>query len=140
MAHVLVVDDAEPALDLLGYLLRARGHEATLARNGEEAITSAERAAPDLILMDLHMPVMDGYQALAAIRGSDTAARYPILALTAFEVVGERERALAAGFDGFFSKPITPETFMDQLEGFLDGEQRAASARASSRDAVRPSR
>ncbi len=125
MAHVLIVDDAEPALDLLGYLVRARGHEATLARNGEEAVASSEKSPPDLILMDLHMPVMDGYAALAAIRGSGAAGTScPILALTAFGEVGERERALAAGFDGFFSKPITPETFMDQLEAFFGGEDR----------------
>ena len=131
MAHVLVVDDAEPALDLLGYLVRARGHEATLARNGEEAVGAAERSAPDLILMDLHMPVMDGYEALAVIRGSDVARTCPILALTAFDEVGERERAIAAGFDGFFSKPITPETFMDQLEAFLDADdRRGATVRA----------
>jgi CheY-like chemotaxis protein len=78
MAHVLVVDDGEPDLDLLGYLLRARGHEATLARNGEEAVEATERLAPDLILMDLHMPVMDGYEALAAIRGSQMARTCPI--------------------------------------------------------------
>ena len=137
MADVLVVDDTEAALDLLGYLLRARGHVAMLARNGEEAVAAALGSPPDLILMDLHMPVMDGYEALAAIRGSDEAGACPILALTAFGEVGEREKAVAAGFDGFFSKPITPETFMDQLEAFLDGEdRRGASTRASS---VRPS-
>lgn len=71
--------------------------------------------------------------ALGAIRGSDEADACPILALAAFEEVGEREKAVAAGFDGFFSKPITPETFMDQLEAFLDGEDRpGASRRASS--------
>lgn len=129
MAHVLIVDDAEPALDLLGYLVRTRGHETTLARNGEQAIASTEKAAPDLILMDLHMPVMNGYEALAAIRGSDRMPTCPIVALTAFGEVGERERALAAGFDGFFSKPIAPETFMDQLEAFLDDEHRGASTR-----------
>lgn len=122
MADVLVVDDTEAALDLLGYLLRARGHVAMLARNGEEAVAAALGSLPDLILMDLHMPVMDGYEALAAIRDSDEAGACPILALTAFGEVGEREKAVAAGFDGFFSKPITPETFMDQLEAFLDGE------------------
>jgi CheY-like chemotaxis protein len=132
MADVLVVDDTEAALDLLGYLLRARGHVAMLARNGEEAVAAALGSPPDLILMDLHMPVMDGYEALAAIRGSDEAGACPILALTAFGEVGEREKAVAAGFDGFFSKPITPETFMDQLEAFLDGEDRRAPMRASS--------
>ena len=124
MAHVLVVDDADHALDLLGYLLRDRGHVALFARNGEEAVALALKLRPDLILMDLQMPLMDGYEALAAIRGSERARSCPILALTAFAEVGEREKAQAAGFDGFFSKPITPETFMDQLEGFLGGDDR----------------
>jgi CheY-like chemotaxis protein len=124
VAHVLVVDDTDHALDLLGYLLRDRGHVALFARNGEEAVAAASKLRPDLILMDLHMPLMDGYEALAAIRGSDRAGACPILALTAFGEVGEREKAHAAGFDGFFSKPITPETFMDQLEGFLGGDDR----------------
>ncbi len=78
------------------------------------------------------MPVMDGYEALTAIRDSDEAGACPILALTAFGEVGEREKAVAAGFDGFFSTPITPETFMDQLEAFLDGEDRRAPTGASS--------
>lgn len=124
MAHVLVVDDADHALDLLGYLLRDRGHVALFARNGEEAVALALKLRPDLILMDLQMPLMDGCEALAAIRGSERARSCPILALTAFGEVGEREKAQAAGFDGFFSKPITPETFMDQLEGFLGGDDR----------------
>ncbi|MGI8617284.1 MAG: response regulator [Actinomycetota bacterium] len=132
MADVLVVDDTEAALDLLGYLLRVRGHLVKLARNGEEAVAAALGSPPDLILMDLHMPVMDGYEALAAIRDSDEAGACPILALTAFGEVDEREKAVAAGFDGFFSTPITPETFMDQLEAFLDGEDRRAPTGASS--------
>jgi CheY-like chemotaxis protein len=65
------------------------------------------------------MPGMDGYEALESIRREAKGEACPILALTAFVAVGEREKALAAGFDGFFSKPIPPETFMDQLEAFL---------------------
>jgi CheY-like chemotaxis protein len=124
VAQVLVVDDTDHALDLLGYLLRDRGHIAMFARNGEEAVASALKMRPDLILMDLHMPLMDGYEALAAIRGSARNGTCPILALTAFGEVGERERAHAAGFDGYFSKQITPEIFMDQLEAFLGGDDR----------------
>jgi CheY-like chemotaxis protein len=130
VAQVLVVDDTERARDLLGYLLRARGHVAVIAHNGEEAVASALTSTPDLILMDLQLPVMSGYDALAAIRGSEKAGTCPILALTAFDEVGERERARAAGFDGFFSKPITPETFMDQLEAFLDESDRRGAPSA----------
>lgn len=125
MSRILVVDDSDTALDLMGYLLRARGHEAVYARNGEEAVESAMDSMPDLILMDIQMPGMDGYQTLDALRGSDRDDLCPVLALTAYGAVGDRERALAAGFDGFFSKPITPATFMDQLEAFLDGSRAA---------------
>jgi CheY-like chemotaxis protein len=120
MAHILVVDDSEPELDLMTYLLRARGHEVVPASSGEEAVAIALGSMPDLILMDIQMPSMTGYEALDALRASGRADICPVVALTAYGIVGDREKALAAGFDGYFSKPITPATFMDQLEAFLD--------------------
>jgi CheY-like chemotaxis protein len=123
MARILVVDDTESGLDLVGYLVRSRGHEAVFARTGEEAVASALASMPDLILMDLQMPGMSGYEALQAIHREAEGDVCPILALTAFAMVGEREKATVAGFDGFFSKPIAPETFMDQLEAFLDMDE-----------------
>lgn len=119
MARVLVVDDTESSLDLVGHLLRARGHEPLFARSGDEAVERAVADGPDLILMDLQMPGMNGYEALEAIKQHPESDACPIVALTAFGVVGEREKALAAGFDAFFSKPIAVETFVDQLEAFL---------------------
>jgi CheY-like chemotaxis protein len=119
MARILVVDDAEAELELVGYLIRARDHEPEFARNGEEAVHAVLVSIPDLVLMDLQMPGVDGYEALATIR-REVPGDVPVLALTAFAAVGEREKALTAGFDGFFSKPIGAETFMDQLEAFLD--------------------
>ena len=124
MSRILVVDDSQVGLDLMGYLLRARGHEALFASTGEEAVDQARGSMPDLILMDIQMPGMDGYEAHEAIRATNGGEICPILALTAFGAVGDREKALAAGFDGFFSKPITPTTFMDQLEAFLDRNDR----------------
>jgi CheY-like chemotaxis protein len=120
MARILVVDDTDSTLDLIGYLLKARGHDAVFARNGRDAVEIALDSMPDLILMDIQMPGMDGYGALETIRREAQVGVCPVLALTAFAVVGERAKALAVGFDGFFSKPIAPETFMDQLEAFLD--------------------
>jgi two-component system, cell cycle response regulator DivK len=122
MGRILVVDDSEPERELLGYLLRARGHEVVEAGSGEESVELALDAMPNLILMDIQMPGMDGYATLDALRGSGRADLCPVLALTAFGAVGDREKALAAGFDAYFSKPITPATFMDQLEAFLDRE------------------
>jgi CheY-like chemotaxis protein len=128
MGRILVVDDSAPGLELMGYLLRARGHEPVFASSGEEAVELALASMPDLILMDIQMPGMDGYQALEALRGSGREDLCPILALTAYGVVGDREKALAAGFHGYFSKPITPATFMDQLEAFLDRRDGAAGS------------
>jgi CheY-like chemotaxis protein len=121
MGRILMVDDSDAGLELMGYLLRARGHEAVFASSGEEAVEAALDSMPDLILMDIQMPGMHGYEALDVLLRSDRHDLCPVLALTAFGVVGDQERALAAGFDGYFSKPITPHTFMDQLEVFLDG-------------------
>jgi CheY-like chemotaxis protein len=128
MARILVVDDTDSALDLIGYLLKARGHDAVFARNGQDAVEIALDSMPDLILMDIQMPGMDGYEALETIRREAKDDVCPVLALTAFAVVGERAKALTAGFEGFFSKPIAPETFMDQLEAFLDREMRGSMA------------
>ena len=122
MSRIFVVDDSPPARELMGYLLRARGHEAVSVSSGEEAVERALDSMPDLILMDIQMPGMNGYRALEALRGSNRPDLCPIIALTAFGAVGDREKALAAGFAGYFSKPITPATFMDQLEAFLDRE------------------
>jgi CheY-like chemotaxis protein len=119
MARILIVDDTEAERDLVGYLIRARDHEPEFARNGEEAVHAVLVSIPDLVRMDLQMPGVDGYEALATIR-REASDDVPVLALTAFAAVGEREKALTAGFDGFFSKPIAAETFMDQLEAFLD--------------------
>lgn len=126
MARILVVDDTESALDLIGSLIRVRGHEPSFARGGGEGVESALASMPGLILMDLQMSGMNGYAALEAIQRAGHPDMCPVLALTAFEMVGEREKSLAAGFEGFFSKPIAPETFMDQLEAFLDRDDRRA--------------
>jgi CheY-like chemotaxis protein len=120
MAHILVVDDSASELELMAYLLRARGHGVVPASSGEEAVQIALGSMPDLILMDIQMPGMTGYEALDTLRASGRDDVCPVIALTAYGTVGDREKALAAGFDGYFSKPITPATFMDQLEAFLD--------------------
>jgi CheY-like chemotaxis protein len=120
VSRILIVDDSSQALDLMRYLLEARGHEVVPASSGQEAVEIALDSMPDLILMDLQMPGMTGYEALDALHGAARADVCAVLALTAYGVVGDREKALAAGFDGYFSKPITPATFMDQLEAFLD--------------------
>ena len=118
-AAILVVEDNRDNMELMEYLLRAFGYTPMLARGGADAIRRAQQQPPDLILMDLQMPEMDGHEASAEIRKVPGLEGCTIVAVTAFAMVGDRERILAAGFDGYISKPIAPESFVGQVESFL---------------------
>jgi CheY-like chemotaxis protein len=119
MARVLVVEDQDENLDLMVYLLTAFGHETLVARDGAEGVAVAAQARPDLVVMDLQMPVMDGYEAAARIKADPGLARIPIVAVTAYAMVGDQERILQRGFDGYLTKPIDPEVFVSELERHL---------------------
>lgn len=123
--RILIVEDNQTNLALMEYLLRAFGYEVLTARDGEEGVTVAEREQPDLILMDLQLPRMTGFEAAVRIRAAAPLSRVPIIAVTAFAMVGDRERVLAQGFDGYMSKPITPETFVSDIEAYLPPDRRA---------------
>ena len=124
-ARVLVVDDDPVNADLLGYLLRAFGHDASLTLGGQEALRDAEAQLPDLVLCDIQMPVLDGYEVLRRLRANHRYDDTRIVGVTALAMVGDRERVLAAGFDGYLSKPIDPETFVRTVEDFLPPGLRA---------------
>ena len=124
-AAILVVEDNRDNMELMRYLLTAYGYTPMLARGGADAVRSARERPPDLILMDLQMPEMDGHEASAAIRSEPGLGGCTIVAVTAFAMVGDRERILAAGFDGYISKPIAPESFVGQVETFLAPELHA---------------
>ena len=124
-AVILVVEDNRDNMELMRYLLTAYGYTPMLARGGADAVSSARQRPPDLILMDLQMPEMDGHEASAAIRSEPGLRGCTIVAVTAFAMVGDRERILAAGFDGYISKPIAPESFVAQVEQFLAPELHA---------------
>jgi two-component system cell cycle response regulator len=114
-----VIEDNPTNLQLAVYLLQAFGHDVRGARDGAEGIEMAIQHKPDLILLDIHMPKMDGYEVASRLRG-DSACRYiPIVAVTALAMVGDREHLLASGFDGYISKPIEPETFSAKVQAFL---------------------
>lgn len=115
---VLVIEDNEQNLELMTYLLKAFGHEVACARDGREGISSASAHHPDVIICDLQLPVMSGYEVVEALKGSAELSRIPIVAVTALAMVGDRENVLAAGFDGYISKPIKPETFVDEIVGY----------------------
>ncbi|HLY61482.1 MAG TPA: response regulator [Terriglobia bacterium] len=119
MARILVAEDNPNNLELMTYLLKAFGHEVLQANNGEQAIDVARRERPDLVLMDIQMPVMDGYEAIRRLKESNLFGATPMVAITALAMVGDKEKILQAGFDGYISKPIDPETFVQQLDPYL---------------------
>jgi two-component system cell cycle response regulator len=118
MALVLVVEDQDENLDLMVYLLTAFGHETLVARNGAEGLAVAGQGRPDLIVMDLQMPVMDGYEAAARLKADPGLAEIPLVAVTAYAMVGDQEQILRRGFDGYLTKPIDPEV-VSELERHL---------------------
>ncbi len=101
------------------YLLTAFGHQAIEARDGLEGIEAAKREKPDLILLDIHMPQMDGYEASRRLLADAETCRIPLVAVTALAMVGDREKILASGFSGYIAKPVDPETFPTQVQSYL---------------------
>jgi CheY-like chemotaxis protein len=117
---ILVIEDNEDNIRLLDYVLRAYGYEPLLATDSQEGLRIALDRRPDLILLDLRMPRMDGYEVAAHLRRAGLEGT-KVVAVTASAMVGDRERIAAAGFDGYIQKPIEPETFIADVERFLPG-------------------
>ncbi len=119
MKQVLIVEDNEQNRYLLQYMLEESGYEVVTATSGTQALTMTARQRPDLILMDIQLPDMDGMEVTRRIRELETEGRVPIVAVTSFAMAGDRERALAAGCDGYIEKPIVPENFLEEIEKYL---------------------
>jgi CheY-like chemotaxis protein len=123
-ASILLVEDNGDNRALMQYLLQARGYDPLLGRSGAEGIELAVEHRPELILMDIQMPEMDGFEAAAEIRKRDGLSTTTMVAVTALAMVGDQERVLTGGFNGYIEKPLSPETFVDQVEAFLPSELR----------------
>ena len=119
MKRLLVVEDNEVNLYLIRFMLENRGHTVLEARDGETGVRLAVEQQPDLVVMDIQLPDIDGLEATRRIRASAEAGHVPVVALTSYAMTGDRERALAAGCTGYIEKPIRPETFIAELEAFL---------------------
>jgi len=119
MGKILLAEDSPDIRVLIQMLLESAGHEIVAVPDGREAVAAAARTQPDLILMDLSLPVLSGWEAAREIRANPATAAIPILAVTAHAMQGDRERALAAGCDGFIPKPIEEETFASRIAAFL---------------------
>lgn len=120
---ILVVEDNERNLKLLRDVLEYAGYDVRVARTAEDGIILAVSEPPDLVLMDLQLPGIDGLEALRRLREGPRTADIPVVAVTAQAMKDDRERALAAGFNGYIEKPISVRAFPDQVRRFLSGEE-----------------
>jgi two-component system cell cycle response regulator len=128
-ARILVIEDNEANLDLMSYLLRAFGHSVSVARDGPAGLAAVRAEPPDLVLCDIHLPGIGGIEVASRLRSDAALHRIPLVAVTAFAMASDRERIMAAGFDGCLIKPITPETFVAQVEAHLPAQLRGGAAR-----------
>jgi len=116
---ILLIEDNEQNRYLLRFLLERNGFDVLCAEDGARGIEAARREPPDLILLDIQLPIMDGYAVARAIRSMAQFDATPIIAVTSYAMVGDREKCLAAGCNGYIEKPINPESFIDEIEQFL---------------------
>jgi CheY-like chemotaxis protein len=119
-ARILVIEDNKANLDLMVYLIGAFGHIAVSARDGEEGLRAAAQMKPDLILCDVDLPKLDGYEVVRRLKSDPDCRSIPAVAVTALAMVGDRDRVLLAGFDGYLPKPIDPEALVQQINGFVN--------------------
>jgi two-component system cell cycle response regulator DivK len=117
--RILVVEDQEDNRQILRDLLGNAGYELTEAENGEEALAAVARQRPDLILMDIQLPVMDGYEATRRIRTNPGLKSVPIIAVTSYALAGDESKALAAGCDAYVSKPYSPRQLLAKVREHL---------------------
>jgi CheY-like chemotaxis protein len=122
MAKILLVEDSEMSRDMLARRLARRGYEVVIAVDGGQGVTLAQTEAPDLILMDMNLPVLDGSEATRQLRAAPATRSIPIIALTAHAMSGDREKALEAGCDDYDTKPIELERLLGKIEVLLKKE------------------
>ncbi len=124
--RILLVEDNEMNRDMLTRRLARRGYEIDAARDGEEALVRAAATVPDLVLMDLNLPVLDGFEATRRLKAGPGTSRIPVIALSAHAMSEDRERALAAGCDDFDTKPVDLERLIRKMDGLLSGKAAGA--------------
>jgi CheY-like chemotaxis protein len=118
-ARILVIEDNDTNRKLIVYLLKAFGYKTIEAVDGRRGLEIARHDRPELIVCDIHLPKLDGYEVIDQLKRDVVLRHIPVVAVTALAMVGDRNKILAAGFDGYLSKPIEPETFVAQLTAFL---------------------
>ena len=118
-AKILYVEDHEGNIYMMGKRLQRDGYETIVAKDGQAAISMASVDQPDLILMDLNLPVIDGLEATRQIKANPKTKEIPIIAVSAFAMYDDRDKALAAGCDGYLAKPLDEDLLFDKLDQFL---------------------
>jgi CheY-like chemotaxis protein len=121
MKRILVVEDNQANIYLIDFILSHSGYVVIKAGTGEEGVDLAATERPDLVLMDIQLPGIDGLETTRRIRRAEKGRHVPIVALTSFAMAGDRERALAAGCTGYIEKPINPDTFVHDIEAHMTG-------------------
>ena len=119
MKRILIIEDNESNIYLISFILKKHGYGVIEARGGEEGIALVCNARPDLIIMDIQLPRIDGLETTRRIRQSEGDEKIPIIALTSYAMMGDREKALEAGCTGYIEKPINPETFISEIESYF---------------------
>lgn len=122
MPKVLIVEDDEMNRDMLSRRLERRGFSVAIAKDGRQGVEMARSEKPDLVLMDMSLPVMDGWSATRAIKADQEVSKIPVIALTAHAMEGDREKALAAGCDEYDTKPVDLPRLLGKMQKFLPVE------------------
>ena len=138
MPKILIVEDNEDNRDSLSRRLQRRGFEVILAGDGKEGITKAQSEKPDLILMDMNMPELDGWEATRRLKAAPETAGTPVIALTAHALSGDRERALEVGCADYHTKPVEFPRLLAQIEGILQGKPAPGSPQGSTEPSGAP--
>jgi len=126
-ARILIIEDDMASRELADYLLSCAGHVVRTARDGAEGLRAVKAEIPDLIICDLQMPVMNGFEFIKDLRAAPELRAIKTIAVTAFSMAGDRDKALDAGFQEYLSKPIDPHTFVASIEAMLPAQLRAAA-------------
>jgi len=116
---ILIIEDNEQNLYLTTFLLEKQDFDVVQARNGQQGLEVAASEHPDLILLDIQLPVMDGYEVARRLKQAEETKSIPIVAVTSYAMAGDRETILATGCEGYIEKPINPDSFVEQVRGFL---------------------
>jgi CheY-like chemotaxis protein len=132
MSKILIAEDNPVNRELLRELLESRGHAVVEAGDGQEALRLLAETQPDMLLLDLNMPILDGFGTVKQIREDHRLASLPVLAVTAYAMHGDREKVLVSGFNGYISKPIQAALLFEEMERFLGKSAGEKAATATS--------